>query len=93
MPAAAKAAPPDDADGVELLVTAGRAEWLPAVGWMAAFFLMLWVLGALITVPLFTLLYLLAASRESPVLAGACAAASWAFVYGLFDRLLRIPLP
>ena len=93
MPAAAKAAPPEDADGVELLVTAGRAEWLPAIGWMAAFFVMLWLLGALITVPLFTLLYLLAASRESAVLAGACAAASWAFVYGLFDRLLRIPLP
>jgi TctA family transporter len=93
MPAAPKSAPPDDEDGVELLVTAGRAEWLPAVGWMAAFFVMLWLLGALITVPLFTLLYLLAASRESPVLAGACAVASWAFVYGLFDRLLRIPLP
>ncbi len=58
----------------ELLVTAGRAEWLPALGWMAAFFLMLWLLGALLTVPLFTLVYLLAASRESPVLAGACAA-------------------
>jgi putative tricarboxylic transport membrane protein len=90
--AAEAPAPPDDADE-ELLVTAGRAEWVPAVGWMAAFFLMLWLLGALITVPLFTLLYLLGASRESPVLAGACAAASWAFVYGLFDRLLRIPLP
>jgi hypothetical protein len=94
VPTAAEAAPPDDpADETELLVTAGWAEWLPALGWMAAFFLMLWLLGALITVPLFTLLYLLAASRESPVLAGACAVASWVFVYGLFDRLLRIPLP
>jgi putative tricarboxylic transport membrane protein len=92
-PAPPAALPPDDADGAELLVTAGRAEWLPAVSWMAAFFVMLWLLGALITVPLFTLLYLLGASRESPVLAGACAVASWVFVYGLFDRLLRIPLP
>ena len=93
MPASAGTVPRDDADGVEVLVTAGRAEWLPAIGWMAAFFLMLWMLGALLTVPLFTLLYLLGASRESPVLAGACALASWVFVYGLFDRLLRIPLP
>ena len=89
------AAPPpdDDAGRHRVLVTAGRAEWLPPLGWMAAFFVMLWLLGALITVPLFTLVYLLLASRESPVLAGACALASWVFIYGLFDRLLRIPLP
>ena len=82
-----------DAESAEVLVTAGRAQWLPALGWMAAFFLMLWLLGALITVPLFTLVYLLLASRESPLLAGVCALASWVFIYGLFDRLLRIPLP
>jgi hypothetical protein len=74
-------------------MTASRTEWLTSLGWMAAFFVMLWLLGALVTVPLFTLVYLLTASRESPLLAGACALASWAFVYGLFDRLLRIPLP
>ncbi|HEY6360121.1 MAG TPA: tripartite tricarboxylate transporter permease [Vicinamibacterales bacterium] len=93
VPAGVAAAPPDDVESAEVLVTAGRAEWLPALGWMAAFFLMLWLLGALITVPLFTLVYLLLASRESPLLAGACALASWVFIYGLFDRLLRIPLP
>ena len=93
MPGPPGTAPPEDEEGVDMLVTAGRAEWLPAIGWMAAFFVMLWVLGALITVPLFTLVYLLAASRESPALAGACALASWVFVYGLFDRLLNIPLP
>ena len=54
---------------------------------------MLWLLGALVTVPLFALVYLLAASRESPVLAGTYALASWVFVYGLFDRVLHIPLP
>jgi small-conductance mechanosensitive channel len=86
-------APPGVEEEAELLVTAGRAQWLPALGWMAAFFIMLWLLGALITVPLFTLVYLLLASRESPVLAGACALASWVFIYGLFDRLLRVPLP
>jgi hypothetical protein len=54
---------------------------------------MLWLLGALVTVPLFALVYLLVASRESAVLAGSYALVSWAFVYGLFDRLLHIPLP
>jgi hypothetical protein len=91
-------APPSDAvagesDTPDVLTTSTRREWVSALAWMAAFFVMLWTVGALVTVPLFTLAYLLAASRESPVFAGVCALASWLFVYGLFDRLLRIPLP
>jgi hypothetical protein len=76
-----------------VFATATRAEWLSALGWMAAFFVTLWVLGTLVAVPLFALVYLLTASRESPVLAGSYALASWIFVYGLFGRLLRVPLP
>ena len=60
---------------------------------MAAFFLMLWLLGALVTVPLFAVAYLLAVARQSPLVAGGYALASWMFVYGLFDRVLHIPLP
>ncbi len=77
----------------DVFATASRAEWMSAVGWMAGFFVMLWLLGALVTVPLFTVMYLLAASRESPVMAGVYAVAAWLFVYGLFDRLLHVPLP
>lgn len=82
-----------EANVIDVLATASRMEWLAAVGWMAAFFVMLWLLGMLVTVPLFALVYLLAASRESPVLAGIYALASWVFVYGLFDRVLHVPLP
>jgi hypothetical protein len=82
---------PDDLPDV--FATATRGEWLSAIGWMAAFFLMLWLAGALIAVPLFAIVYLLAVSRSSPVLATVYALASWAFVYGLFGRLLRLPLP
>jgi hypothetical protein len=60
---------------------------------MAAFFLVFWLLGALIAVPLFAVVYLLAVSHASLILAGVYALASWAFVYGLFGRLLRLPLP
>ncbi len=74
---------------IDVLATASRAEWVSPISWMGAFFVMLWLLGALVTVPLFAVLYLLAASRESPVLAGGYALASWVFVYGLFDRLLH----
>ena len=52
----------------DVFATAARAEWLSALGWMAAFFVMLWLLGALVTVPLFAVVYLLA------VLAGVARA-------------------
>jgi len=54
---------------------------------------MLWLLGALVTVPLFAVLYLLAVAKQSPAFAGSYALISWTFVYGLFDRVLHIPLP
>ena len=81
------------ADLPDVLATASRGEWTGAVSWMAGFFLMLWLLGALVTVPLFAVAYLLIVARQSPVLAGTYALASWMFVYGLFDRVLHIPLP
>ena len=83
--------PPDDLP--DIFATASRAEWLSAVAWMAAFFLVLWLVGALVAVPLFALAYLLAVARQTVVLAGIYAFASWLFIYGLFDRALRIPLP
>jgi hypothetical protein len=85
-----------EAEGEEVpdvLATASRAEWISSVSWMSVFFVMFWLLGALVTVPLFTVAYLLAASRETPLMAGGYALASWGFVYGLFDRLLHLPLP
>ena len=81
------------ADLPEVFATASRGDWTVAVGWMAGFFLMWWLLGALVTVPLFAILYLLAVARRSPLLAGCYALVSWMFVYGLFDRVLHIPLP
>ena len=85
---------PADLDDIpDVFATATRAEWLAALGWMSAFFLSFWLLGALITVPLFALVYLLAVPRSSAAVAGIYALASWGFVYGLFGRLLRLPLP
>ena len=80
-------------DVPDIFATATRREWLSAIGWMSIFFLMFWLLGALIAVPLFAVVYLLTVSRSSPVVAGVYALASWVFVYGLFGRLLRVPLP
>ena len=82
-----------ETDLIDVFFTASRADWLSALGWMAAFFVMLWLLGSLVAVPLFALIYLLLVSRESMLLAGSYALVSWAFVYWLFDRLLHVPLP
>jgi TctA family transporter len=82
-----------DPEGGDVFAGASRADWLRGLGWMTTFFVLLWLLGALVTVPLFALVYLLAASRETPLMAGSYALASWLFVYSLFDRLLHIPLP
>jgi len=88
--------PPDAADVADVpdvFATASRAEWRAALAWMAAFFLLLWLVGALVAVPLFALVYLRAAARGSLVLAGTYALVAWLFIYGVFDRALRVPLP
>jgi putative tricarboxylic transport membrane protein len=77
----------------EIFATATRVEWVSAIGWMAGFFILLWLVGALIAVPLFALVYLLTVARPSPLLAGGYAFLCWLFIYGLFDRALRVPLP
>jgi TctA family transporter len=77
----------------DIFAAASRLEWLSAFTWMATFFVLLWLVGALVAVPLFALVYLLVAARQSVVLAGTYALASWLFIYGLFDRALRVPLP
>ena len=77
----------------DVLLTATREQWTSALGWMAVFFGLLWLVGALITVPLYAVVYLLVASRESVTTTGVYALLSWAFVYGLFDQLLHVPLP
>ena len=77
----------------DVFTTASRADWHSAIAWMAGFFLLLWLVGALIAVPVFAVAYLLRVARQSVPMAGAYAAVSWLFIYGLFDRALRIPLP
>ena len=56
------------ADLPDVFVTASRSEWIAAVSWMTGFFLMLWLLGALVTVPLFAVAYLLLFAVPSPKL-------------------------
>lgn len=82
-----------EAELEDIFATAPSPVWRQAIGWMAAFFVMVWVFGMMITVPLFALVYLTVAGREKPLVAIIYALVSWIFVFGLFDRVLNIPLP
>lgn len=82
-----------EAELEDIFATAPGPVWRQAIGWMAVFFGMVWVFGMMITVPLFALTYLLIAGREKPIVAIIYAVVSWLFVFGLFDKVLNIPLP
>ncbi len=65
---------------------------LQIAGWILGMFAAVLLLGFLVAVPLGAFAYLRAAGeRWTPSL--AIAALCWAFVYGIFDRVLHVPLP
>ncbi|MEK7879705.1 MAG: tripartite tricarboxylate transporter permease, partial [candidate division NC10 bacterium] len=62
-------------------------------GWIVGFFVAIWLLGFSIGVPLATLLYVRVNAREKWLISVALTAFSWVLIYGLFDRVLRVPFP
>lgn len=64
-----------------------------ALAWFATFFASAWLLGMLVTVPLYSLGYLRLAGREPWWRAALYALIALAFVYVLFVNLLHVPLP
>lgn len=78
---------------VPLAVPAEATFTRSALAWAALFFLLMWALGLVITIPVFALVYLRLAAGEAWPKAAAYALVSWLFVQLLFDRLLHVPLP
>ncbi|HKY50668.1 MAG TPA: tripartite tricarboxylate transporter TctB family protein [Candidatus Limnocylindria bacterium] len=64
-----------------------------ALAWAAAFFVSLWALGLVITIPLFAIIYLRLAAREAWPKAALYAIVALLFVQLVFERLLHVPLP
>jgi hypothetical protein len=64
-----------------------------ALVWAVAFFVSLWMLGLLVTVPLFAVAYLRFAAGERWPHAAIYGVVAWLFVELVFVRLLHIPLP
>lgn len=52
-----------------------------------------WLLGFSISIPLVVFLYLKADAREGWILSVILTAGAWLIYWGLFERLLRLPMP
>ena len=76
-----------------VFATAGAKAWAAALGWWAAFFLMLWLFGVFVAVPVFALAYLKLSGGASWLSAGLYAAISATVLYIAFARLLTVPMP
>jgi TctA family transporter len=63
------------------------------LGWIVGFFLAIWLLGFALGIPLATFIYLKLAARERWLTAILVTAGSWAFIVGLFGRVLEFAFP
>jgi hypothetical protein len=82
-----------DDDLEYVFATVGRTAWSRAIAWLAAFFVSLYVLGLLVTAPLFAVVYLRFSARASWALSLVYAAVTAAVLYGLFELALEMPVP
>lgn len=82
-----------EAPSDEILAIDVRMRRTAAIaGWILGMFAAVYLFGFLVAVPLGALAYLRAA-RERWLPSVAIAVLCWAFVYGIFDRVLHVPLP
>ncbi|MGH2490261.1 MAG: tripartite tricarboxylate transporter TctB family protein [Candidatus Limnocylindria bacterium] len=90
----AGAPPASDAGGEVALAPEERTRRTAEIGaWFLGIFAAVYLLGFLVAIPISALAYLRFAARESWVTSVAVAALCWALVFGVFDRLLHVPLP
>lgn len=70
-----------------------RRRTIAIAAWIVFFFLAIWLLGFPLGAPVATFLYLWLGARERLPVAVVLAAVAWAFIYGVFDRLIHVPFP
>ena len=61
--------------------------------WIVSYFAAIWLLGFSIAAPLCTFVQLKLGSKEKWLITLILSGAAWAFIYGVFDRLLHVPFP
>ncbi len=62
------------------------------IGWIVGFFIGIWLIGWMVTVPLAIVVYIKVAGRESWLIAIAAGVMGWVLFDGVFDARLNIPL-
>jgi hypothetical protein len=81
-------------DDSEVLTTAERTRRTAEIAaWIGGIFLAIYLLGFQIAVPLGAIAYLRVMAREGWVTSAIVAALCWGLVFGIFDRVLHVPLP
>lgn len=88
------AAIPEPPDENEPLTTAERTRRTGQIAaWIAGIFLAIYLVGFQIAVPIAAVAYLRVMAREGWLISAIVAALCWGLVFGIFDRVLHIPLP
>jgi len=81
----------DLAPSADVAPEVARRRTLLIFAWMAAFIVLVFLVGFPLAVPLFMFSYLVLQSAAGWWRSLALTAAAWGFFYGLFERLLHIP--
>lgn len=81
----------DAGEPAEAAPQTARRRTLAIFAWMAAFIVLVLLLGFPIAVPFFVFCYLRMQSRAGWGLSIALAAAAWGFFHVVFERLLHFP--
>ncbi len=61
--------------------------------WIVSYFVAIWLLGFSIAAPFCTFIQLKIGAKEKWLITLILSGAAWAFIFGVFDRLLHVPFP
>ncbi|MCH8055348.1 MAG: tripartite tricarboxylate transporter TctB family protein [Deltaproteobacteria bacterium] len=70
-----------------------RERTIRIFSWIFGFLATIWLVGFPITIPTFVFLYLKMQAREGWFLSVLLTVVAWFIYWGLFERLLRLPMP
>jgi hypothetical protein len=85
--------PPDPGDDATLAPEVRTRRTAEIGAWFLGIFAAVYLLGFLVAIPISAIAYLRVAARERWVTSIAIAALCWSVVFGVFDRVLHVPLP
>ena len=73
--------------------TLARRRTIAIFCWILGFFLGVWLVGFSVSIPLLVFFYLKVHTGEGWTLSLSLTAGAWVLYWGLFEKILRLPLP